>query len=517
MTASLAAGPRGWLRHPPLRLTCALAVAALTLVPLGYVAVEIAATGGDLGDLLWRPRVGELLRHTVLLVALGTTACMVLGTAAALIVERTDLPGRPLWTGLMAAPLAVPAYVNSFGWYSLSPSFGGLGPAVLVTTLSYYPLVYLPVAAALRGADPSLAEVSRSLGRGRWVTFARVELPLLRPAVLGGGLLVGLHLLAEFGALQNLRYDTFTTAIYDQYQSTFDGSGATALAGVLVLLCLVLLGGDLWLTGRTRYARTGAGASRRAPRHRLGHAAPLAAVALAALAAAAVGLPLGCISYWLATSRSSAFPAGDLLGAATSTATLALLGAVVTTVLALPVAWLAERRRSALTRLVERSTYIGNSLPGIVVALALVTVAIRYTPGLYQTTVMLLAAYAVLFMPRATVSLRSALSQTPPALDDVARSLGVGPAGVLARVTVPLMARGIGAGAALVFLAVTTELTATLLLAPIGTRTLATEFWSESTAVQYGAAAPYALLMIAISAPAAFLLTRRSRHSEGGQ
>ncbi|GAA1283538.1 iron ABC transporter permease [Planotetraspora silvatica] len=501
------------LRYPPLRLVPALAVAGLTLLPAAYVLASVLA-GGDTARLLWRPRVGELLTNTVLLVLLGTSACVTVGTLAAWVVERTTLRGRPLWTALMVAPLAVPAFVNSFGWYSLSPSFAGLGAAVLVTTLSYYPLVYLPVAAMLRGVDQALEEQSRILGNGTWRTFGRIVLPQLRPAMSGGALLVALHLLAEFGALQALRFDTFTTAIYDQYQSTFNGAAATTLAGVLILLCLVTLGCDLGLTGRARLARVGRGAARPAITHRLGHATPAAFAGLVLLAAAALGVPLGCIAFWLLTSTSTAFPAGELWQTTSTSIILALLGAAVTITLAFPVAWLSIRRPGRLSRLVERSTYLGNSLPGIVVALALITIAVRYLPSLYQSTAMLLTAYAVLFMPRAMVSLRAALRQTPPEFDDVARSLGVRPAAVLLRVTLPLIARGVGAGSALVFLAVITELTSTLLLAPIGTRTLATQFWSGSTSINYGQAAPYALLMILVSAPAAYLLTRRSRMVE---
>jgi iron(III) transport system permease protein len=147
-------------------------------------------------------------------------------------------------------------------------------------------------------------------------------------------------------------------------------------------------------------------------------------------------------------------------------------------------------------------------LPGIVVALALVTVAIRYARPFYQTTPLLLLAYAILFLPLATVSIRAALAQAPPILDASARALGLRPIAVLWRVTLPLIARGVGAGMVLVFLSVVTELTATLLLAPIGTETLATRFWSHSDSIAYGAAAPYAALMIVISAPATLLLTR---------
>ncbi|BCB75238.1 iron ABC transporter permease [Phytohabitans flavus] len=497
-------GPR-----PPLfRTSAALAVAALSAIPLWYVASGVADAGTGMVDLLWRPRVGELLTNTVLLVLAGTAACLVLGTAAAWLVERTDLPGRPLWTALMAAPLAVPAFVNSFGWSSLVPSFAGFGAAVVVTTLSYYPLVYLPVAAALRGTDPAFEEMARSLGCGPWRAFTRVTLPRLRPAALGGGLLVGLHMLAEFGAVQALRFDTFTTAIYDQYQSTFNGAAATALAGVLVLLCLLLLAGELRLAGSVRLARVGSGTSRQPTLHRLGRARPVAAAGLLLFAGAALGVPLGCIGYWLAVSTSTAFPAADLLATAGSTLALAAMGAAATTAAALPVAWLAVRRPGWPSRILERSTYVGNSLPGIVVALALITVAIKYAPGLYQTTAMLVVAYVTLFLPRAMVGIRSALAQIPAALDDVARTLGVRPAGALLRVTLPLIARGAGAGAGLVFIAVVTELTSTLLLAPIGTRTLATQFWSQSSEIHYGAAAPYALLMIAVSAPMAYLLIR---------
>jgi iron(III) transport system permease protein len=154
---------------------------------------------------------------------------------------------------------------------------------------------------------------------------------------------------------------------------------------------------------------------------------------------------------------------------------------------------------------------VANALPGIVVALALTTVSIRFVQPAYQTSGLLLVAYAILFLPRAMVAARTAIAQAPPVFDDVAHALGAGPVATVRRVALPLLAPGIGAGAALVFLAVVTELTATLLLAPTGTHTLATQFWSHISDVDYGAAAPYAALMVLISAPATYLLTRATR------
>ena len=103
----------------PVLLLAGLAIAALTLVPLGYVlwtTAELAPR--EATDFLWRPRIGELLWNTVRLLVVGVVASTVDGVAGAWVVERTDLPGRGWWHGVLCAPLAVPAFVNGYGWIS---------------------------------------------------------------------------------------------------------------------------------------------------------------------------------------------------------------------------------------------------------------------------------------------------------------------------------------------------------------------------------------------------------------
>lgn len=485
-------------------------MALLALVPLGYVAVHAVLIGPtELWHLVVRSRIIDLLGNTVAI----TTACMastaVIGLALALAVERTDLPCRRLWHGLLVAPLAVPAFVNGYAWISLDRGVHGFAGAFLVVTLSYYPLVYLPAVATLRGLDPALEEAAWSLGQSRWRSLARVVLPQLRPALLGGVLLVGLHLLAEFGALALLRFPTFTTAIYDQYGSTFNGAAATAMAGVLVLLCLFLLLAELRLRGSRRYARLGRGAARASVPVALGPWRWPLAAALGGVVALAVGVPALALVRWLVAGTSTEFPAAEITQALVTTVALAFVGAVVTTLAAIPVVWLAVRHHGWASTVIERSTYVANALPGIVVGLALVVASLRLVPVVYQTAALLVAAYAILFLPRAVVTVRAGLEQAPVVLDDVAHSLGVGPLVTARRVTLPLIAPSLGAGAALVFLAISTELTATLMLSPIGTRTLATEFWSASSELRYGAAAPYALLLVLVSIPATILLMRQ--------
>ena len=482
-------------------------VVALVLIPLGYILVAGVAMGPhDLGALLWRPRVGELLGNTLKLLV-GT----VLGVAGAVLVVRTDLGARGWWHAALSAPLAVPAFVNSYGWVSLTSSVQSYAGAVLVVSLSYYPLVYLPVVGALSSLEAAPEEVARSLGRTRLQAFLSAALPRLAPAVLGGALLVGLHVLSEFGALQLLAFPTFTTAIYGQYRSAFASDAGTVLSGVLVSLCVLLLLLELLARGRRRLDRVGRSDGRRPEPVALGRWRPAVLLSLVGLVVLSLGVPLYSLTHWLAVGSSTEFPVGDLSSALVSTLGLAAAGAGLTVLMAMPLAWLVVRRRSAASTVLERAAYTATALPGIVVALALITVSIRAVPTLYQTLPILLLAYGILFLPRAIVSVRSSLEHAPPVLEDVSRSLGQSGWATLRRVTLPLVAPGIGAGAALVFLAISTELTATLLLSPIGTSTLATEFWSNSSSVRYGAAAPYALLLILAAIPATVILSLQVR------
>jgi iron(III) transport system permease protein len=498
-------------RTPAALLVVSAAVALLVLAPVGFLFDQTFSTGWDeVRRLLFRPFVGRLLVNTTTLVAVGTIACTILGVTVAWFVERTDLPGRRAWAVLAALPITVPAFVTSYSWVSITPAVQGFWGAAAIVTLAYYPLVYLPVAAVLRGMDPALEESARSLGMGPWRTFFRVTLPQTRVALLGGMLLVSVHMLAEFGAFAMLRFQTFTTAIYDQYKLSFDGAAASMLASVLVLLCLVLLVAELAARGRGRYARVDSGAARPAAVARLGRAKWAASGGFLALTGLALGLPLVTLVYWVATgSSASEFDLGTLLGATGASLKLGLGAAILTTLLALPISILTVRHPSRAATAIERATYIPFALPGIVVALSLIVLSIHYVPALYGTTALLIVAYSILSLPLAVVAARAALAQAPPVHEEVARSLGCRPIQAMLRVTLPRIAPGLGAAAALVFLATVTELTATLLLAPIGTQTLATQFWANAASLSYGAAAPYAALMVAISALPTYLLTRR--------
>lgn len=516
-TAPHRTGGRSKRSRPPFGvLAAAILISLGTLIPLGFVAYMTVDAGWETAySLIVRPRVGHLLFNTVALMLVTVPLCIIIGVLSAWLVERTSLPGAKAWALILAAPLAVPAFVNSYAWISTIPSLSGLWSGVLISVLSYYPLVYIPAAAMLRRMDPAIEQSAASLGLGPWQVFRRVVLPQLWLPITGGALLVGLHLLAEFGAFAMIRFETFTTAIMVQYQSTFNSAAANMLASVLVFLCLLLLLLESGIRGNARYARIGSGVASTPSIIRLGPWRVPALAVVVVIAVLALGVPLGNVFRWLLAGGHRIWDWTELTTAVLQTLGYGLTGAAATTLLAFPVAWLAVRYAGRFTKFIEGLNYVTSSMPGIVVGLALITVTITAAFPLYQSAPVVIAAYVLLFMPRALVNLRSGLSQAPEELEEASQALGKPPLVSFLRVTLRLSAPAAAGGAALVFLAITTELTATLLLAPTGVHTLATQFWSLTSEIDYAAAAPYALAMIVLSLPMTYLLYSQSQKAAG--
>ena len=196
-----------------------------------------------------------------------------------------------------------------------------------------------------------------------------------------------------------------------------------------------------------------------------------------------------------------------LVEATITTMGVSLAAALVALALALPIAALGARYRGRWVSVVESAGYLSNGLPGIVVGLSLVFFSLSVIPSLYQTVVVLVFAYAVLFMPKALGTARASIEGVSVDLINVARTLGASRFQAWWRVTVPLALPGIGIGALLVAITTMKELPATLLLRPLGSSTLATELWSRTAAGEFGAAAPYAAVLVLVAAIPAMILS----------
>jgi iron(III) transport system permease protein len=316
-------------------------------------------------------------------------------------------------------------------------------------------------------------------------------------------------MLVEFGALSIIGLQTFTTAIYQQFELEFSNANAAMLSAVLLMLCLSLLWLELRVRGKGRHVRTGQGAARRAEQVQLGPWAVAGQFYCLLLAVVGSGIPLGMLAYWLAVGSSAAFPMAAIGEALLSSLALSLGGAALCLVLAVPVGLLVVRYKGQLAIWAERLPYLLHALPGLVIALTLVYFALHYVPMLYQTSALLLIAYALLFLPLAQAPIRTALNKAAPQLEEAARTLGASSFSAFCRVTLPIIFPALGAAFALVFLDAMKELTATLLLSPTGLNTLATEVWAHTANVEFAAAAPYAALLIVVSGLPVYLLTTR--------
>jgi len=487
-------------------------VGLLVILPIAITVLQ-AFQGGTsaISDALRASSSRTLLLNTVLVPLVATPICGVLGVGGAWLVERTRLPGRRLWALLLVAPLTVPLFVTSYAWATLGVSLQGFVGAAGIIAFSYYPIVFLLVAVALRGLDQALEDSARSLGLNPRQIFFRVVLPQLRPALLGGLLLVALDALVEFDAFVALRFQTFSLDVYAQYRLGFSTSGAAALSFFSIVLCVVVLLGEGRLRGNANYTRVSRGVRKAPVRYDLGRSTLPVLATLAAVVAVAVGIPVAMLIRWFAESSGTALSTAtenlQYLWPATRTSILlGLSAALLALLMALPVAVLAVRHGGRASRLIERSTYLAFALPDLVGAIALSYGAVHYARFLYGSFALIVFAEAVLFLPFAVVAMRATLGQIEPALEESARALGSGPLSTFRRVTMPLARPGVVAAIILVFAFSLGDLASAQVLLPLNLYTLGTEFQANSGTVAFASAAPFAAVLIVLAMAAAWVL-----------
>jgi iron(III) transport system permease protein len=342
--------------------------------------------------------------------------------------------------------------------------------------------------------------------------FYRVVLPQLKSPIYGGGLLVTLYVISDFGAVSLLRFDTLTMSVFHAYRSLFDRTVAASLATLLIALAIVVILLSSYLQRSLRPTRVGV--SRQLARQSLAGAQVPIQIALGLFALLTVVGPFSVILGWALQALRVGNELGQVGAPLLRSLAVSLAAALAATMFALPVALRSSRYPGAASRWIERLCYAGYALPGLVIALAFVFFATRQFPWLYQTATLLVLAYVVRFLPQALAAVRSALEDVAPPFEESARSLGLSPWQSWRRVTLPLIAPGIAAGAGLVFLTTMKELPATLILRPTGFDTLATRIWAAADEGIFSEAALPAISLLAASALPVWWLTIRPALAE---
>jgi len=476
------------------------------------------------------------------LVALGAA---IVGTGAAAAVTLFDFPGRRTFEWLLLLPLAMPAYVTAYAYTDflqfsgplqvglratfglegrLLPEVRSLGGAVWVFIFSLYPYVYLLARTALGERAAHLMEAARLLGAPLPRRIRAVALPLARPAVAAGVALVLMETLADFGVASYFGIQTFTTGIYKAWLSMDNRLAAAQLATMLLVVVMALLHLEQRAQKRMRFAG-GLGRAGSA------EAQPLALRGgrrLLAWAVCTVPVLMGFVAPVVFMLRPlaadwSVLPWGRFIEWAWNSVRLGGITAALAVVVALSLAFAVRRSADAVTRGVVQLVSLGYAVPGAVIVVGLLLPVGWLQAAVPQwgvgalvtaTAVGIVWAYLVRFCAVALQSMQSGYARIPQSLDDSARMLGTGSAGLLARVHWPLLKRSTAAAALLVFVDVMKELPATMVLRPFNSDTLAVVAYQLARDERLGEAALPSLALVAVGLVPVILLSRTLRSAK---
>ena len=518
---------RGARGAPVWVVIAAGSVVIAAMLPVVYLFIRGIDGGETTWDFLTRPQSMKVIWRTVTVIFTVTLFSLIVAVPAAWLTMRTNMPFRKVLAVALSLPLVVPSFVMAttliealgpkgslqellepFGVERM-PSIYGLPGATLVLVLMTYPYVYLTVRATIAGLNPELVEASRSMGYTVLGAFRRVTLPLLMPAIGSGGILAALYTLSDFGGVALMRHNTLTVSIMTNYQTSIDRTAGAAMSMILVVFAVALLFIESTIRGRRRYDDASGNVGRTQREIRLGWWTLPALVFVLLPIIAGVVVPVAVLVEWLLRGFARGLEGAPIVTPLWNSLQASGLAAIATVLMALPVAFVTVRYRNWFSDLFGKAVYIGFGLPGVVVALSLVFFAVNFALVAYQTLLLLVFAYAVLFLPVALGSLRSGLMQINPGLEEAAQSLGKTQLQSFVRVTLPIMMPSIFASAAMVFLLTMKELPATLILGPTGFDTLATSIWSASSEAFFTQTAASSLILVAAAGvPTAWLVLR---------
>ncbi len=535
-------GINGWL-------VAALVFAALAALPIIAIIVSAPSGGAEAIAHLASTVLPRYAANTALLMLLAGCVAAIIGTGCAWLVTAARFPGRKLLAWALVLPLALPAYIAAYiyadildftgpvqtglravsGWGAGDywfPAIRSLGGGAFVLGIVLYPYVYLLARAAFAAQSHSQFKAARSLGAAPSGAFFKVALPAARPAIAGGLALVLMECLADFGVAQYFAIPTFSTGIFRSWLAMGDKQAALKLAAMMLVFVVILIA----LEASTRKGRTHSKDGLSASAGPLIDLTPSGRIA--ASIACTIPVLLGFVLPaawlgWLALDQAAIGAVRQLSTYASGSLWLGLATALTCLITALILAFAKARANGPVVPAMIRIATLGYAVPGALLAVGLLAPlgaidtslsrfardTFGYGGGLLLTgtSVILIYALSVRFLTVAYNSVDGGLAKIPPNLDAAARSLGAGPAQVLAKIYAPLLRPSLLAAAALVFIDTVRELPATLILRPFNLETLATRTYRLASDERLVEASIPALILLAAGLLPVLLLNRLTK------
>jgi iron(III) transport system permease protein len=506
-------------------------IAAVVLIPVGVVISSMFSPAGDIWQHLLETTLPGLLINTFWL-ALGVIAgTTILGVSLAWFTAVYEFPGRKFFSWALLLPFAIPAYVTAFvmlgifdftgpiqttlrAWSGSDllwfPDIRGRLGVIIVMTLAFYPYVYLLARNAFLTQGKRSLEAAQSLGFNRRQGFFYVTLPMARPWIAGGIMLVLMETLADFGTVAVFNYDTFTTAIYKAWFSMFSLSAASQLASLLIIIVFILILLEQQFRSHMRYAESKR--SQYASRIKLTGLRTWAVMGFILMVLFfAFLLPVTQLLFWVMQSFSAGFDQ-RYVEFLWHSLLLAGLAALITCLVAILLVYAARRHHDGVTRTAIRVATIGYALPGTVLAVGifvpiawldtqlseLVAYFFQIDTGLLiqGTLATMLIAYMTRFLAVSHFPIDSAMQRVTKNIDEAAMGLGLNSLTILRKIHIPILRSGIFTAATLVFVDVMKEMPITLMTRPFGWDTLAVRIFEMTSEGEWEQAALPAVTLV---------------------
>jgi iron(III) transport system permease protein len=527
--------------------TLAVLTGIAVVIPVLSIALLAMQPAPDLWPHLLSYVLPQATLDTALLLSGVGFVALALGVGAAWIMTGYDFPGRAGLIWLMPLPLAIPTYIGAYVYVeifeplgvvhnalalwlparealTLLPSVRSLGGAIIIIGLVLYPYVYLSARAMFQTQSAEFGEAARLLGASRWQEFARVSLPMARPALAVGLSLVLLETLNDIGASEYLGVRTMTVSIFTTWLNRGSLAGAAQMSCLMLFVVAALV--LLERYGRRQRAFAASAESPRiAGRVRLSGARGWIASGLCLLP------PLfGFVIPFLFLIRESVHRSlfgtidAELLHALGNSVVLALSATAIVLALGLVIAVANRWHSNAATAASFGASQAGYAVPGLILALGLLTPLVMIdtivnaaargigasAPGLLiaGSSAAVVIAYAIRFMAVASGLTQAGFERIPRDYDDSARISGASQWICVEKIYLPLLRPALWGGAILVFVDCLKELPATLLLRPLNVETLATSIYQFASRGSFEQGSLAALLIVAASIGPVVWLTR---------
>ncbi|MCV2403446.1 iron ABC transporter permease [Marinomonas sp. C2222] len=533
----------------------AVVIAAALSLPILVVLTNVLIGDGEVWNHLYRTVLSDYISNSLILMLGVAIGAFAIGVPCAWLTSMCEFPCRKLLSWALLLPMAMPAYIIAYTYTGIFDFAGpvqtfirdvtgwrygqywffevrSLGGAIAMLTLVLYPYVYLMSRASFLEQSANTLEVSRTLGYSSQAAFFKLALPLARPAIVTGITLVLMETLADYGTVQYFGVNTFTTGILRTFYGFGDVTGASQLAGVLLLFVSVLILCERYSRHRIRYHSSGLkkASSRRIPLTGLSAFFTTVFCWLPILLGFIV--PVAVLAYWAAFKAN--LPGEEFIQLAWNSFYLAALAALIAVSLALILSYAVRLHRGRMINASVGLAGLGYTLPGTIIAIGtIVPLAwldhriielVKYYTGekvglvLSGTLVALLFAYTVRFMAVSLGAIQDGLGKIKPSMDMAGRSLGMTPSKVLTRIHVPLLKGSVLTAILIVFVDVLKELPATLVLRPFNFNTLAVRAYELASDERLIDAAPASLMIVLVGLAPVILLSRsissRVEHSK---